>query len=90
MLWVALGAGLVCLVQWSAVHPAALIALLAAGTLPTLVAFLVPAAVSGLIAARFHHTLAAQCAAADLGRFLRENTGFRTAPTAIRRPSPGA
>lgn len=86
MLWVALGAGLVCLVLWSDVHPAALIAPLAAGTLPTLVAFVVLAALSGRIAAWVHHALAAQRALADLGRFLRENTGLRTARAATRRP----
>ncbi len=88
--WAVLAIGTMFLVLWSAIHPAALVALLTAGTLPALFAFVALACLSGRIAALIRNTLAAQRAAADLGRFMRQNTGFRAARAAIQRPSPHA
>lgn len=88
--WAAVAAGAVFLMLWSAIHPAAFFALMTAGLVPAAVALLVLAALSGRLAAMIRNGLAAQRAAADLGRFMREDTGFRAARAAIRRPAPHA
>ncbi len=88
--WALLSAGTGFLILWSALHPAAFVALLTAGTLPALVAFGALACLSGRFAALIRNALAAHRAAADLGRFMREDAGFRAARAAIRRPAPHA